>query len=52
MRALYKQEMIRHKIYDIIFVGQSGMDNSPGIRFEISIVDFEESKSFTKRNQK
>ena len=43
--------MTKHKIYENILDRQSGMDNSPGTRFETSIVSMDEAKALTKSNQ-
>ena len=50
-RAFHKQEMTKQKIYKNMLVKQSGMDYSPGIRFQKSLVNMDEEKSFTKNNQ-
>ena len=40
-----------HKIYESIPARQSGMDYSPVILFETSLVNMDETKVFTERNQ-
>ena len=42
---------MKQKIYNNILVRRSGMDYSPGIRFEIVLVSVDEEKSLTKSNK-
>ena len=51
MRESHKQEMTKQKIYENILARQSGVDYSPGIRFQTSIFNMNESKALTKNNQ-
>ena len=50
-RASHKQLMTKHKIYENILARQSWVDYSPVMRFKTSLVNTEESKALTKRNQ-
>ena len=51
MRSFHKQSMMKQKIYKNILMGRSGMDYSPGIRFETIIVNMDKEKSLTEWNQ-
>ena len=42
---------MKHQVYDNILVRRSGVDYSPGIRFETSLVNVDEEKSLTTSNQ-
>ena len=43
-RAFYNQAILKQKIYKNILTRWSGMDYSPGIRFETSLANMEKSK--------
>ena len=47
MRAFHIQEMMKQQIYDNILARQSGVDYSPGIHFQTSLVNMGESKALT-----
>ena len=51
LSAFHKQEMTKQQIYDNMLARQSGMDYSPGIQFQISIINVEEAKESTTINQ-
>ena len=51
IRALHKQAIMKHKIYENILARQSGMYYIPGIRFQTSLFDMDKSKALTKSNQ-
>ena len=48
LRAFHKQAMIKQQIYYNMLARRSGMDYSPGIQFETSIINMEEAKELTK----
>ena len=51
LTALHKQAMIKQQIYDNMLARQSGMDYSPGINFQTSLINMEEAKELTMKNQ-
>ena len=51
LRAFHKQAMIKQKIYDDMLARKSWMDYSPGIQVQTSLINMEEAKSLTIRNQ-
>ena len=51
LRAFHKQAMIKQQIYDNMLARLSGMEYSPGIQFETSIINTEEAKELTMSNQ-
>ena len=51
MRAFHNQAMMKQKIYKNILARRSGVDYSPGIHFQTSLVDMDEAKSLTKKNE-
>ena len=51
LKAFHKQAMIKQQIYKNMFARQSGMDYSTGIQFETSLINAEEAKELTMRNQ-
>ena len=51
MRAFHNQAMMKQQIYENMLVRQSGMDYSPGIQFQTSLINMEESKEITMINQ-
>ena len=51
MRDFHNQEMMKHQIYENILAILIGMDYSPVIYIETSIVNMDESKALTTRNQ-
>ena len=42
---------MNHQIYEDILMRRSGMDYSAGIRFQKSLVNMEEAKLITRKNQ-
>ena len=44
LRSFHKQAMIEQQIYDNMLVRQSGMDYSPGIQYETSLINMEEAQ--------
>ena len=44
LRDFHKKAMIKQQIYDKIIARQSGMEYSPGILFETSIINMEEAQ--------
>ena len=52
IRDFHKQVITKQSIYKSIFASQTGMDYSPGIRFDKSLIYIDEEKSLTKTNQK
>ena len=51
LRALHNQAMIKQQIYENIFARLSGMDYSPGIPFQTSLINMEKAKALTMNNQ-
>ena len=51
LRAFHKQGMIKQRIYENILAWRSGMDYSPGIKFQTSLINMDGSKSPTMSNQ-
>ena len=51
LRALHKQAMIKQKIYENILASKSGMDYSPGIKFQTILINMDEAKALTMNNQ-
>ena len=51
MRTFHDQAMMKQKIYKNILARRSGMNYSQGIRFFKSLVNMEEAKLLTKKNQ-
>ena len=51
LRAFHKQAMMKQQIYENMLARQSGMDYIPGIQFQTSIINMEESKALTMNNQ-
>ena len=51
LRAFHKQAMIKQQIYENMLARQSGMDYSPEIQFQKSLINMEESKELTMSNQ-
>ena len=51
MRAFHNKAMMKEQIYDNIPVKRSGMDCSPGICFQTSLVNMDKTKALTTRNQ-
>ena len=51
LRALHKQAMIKQQIYDNMLARRSGMEYSPGIQFETSIINMEEAQELTMNDQ-
>ena len=43
LRAFHKQAMIKQQIYNNMLARRSGMDYSPGIQFQTSLVNTEEA---------
>ena len=44
LRAFHKQAMMKQQIYDNMLARRSGMDYSPGIQFQTSLINMEEGK--------
>ena len=42
--AFHKQAMMKQQIYENMIARQSGMDYSPGIQFQTSLINMEEAK--------
>ena len=51
LRAFHKQAMITQKIYNNMLARRSGMDYSPWIKFETSIIKMKEAQETTMNNQ-
>ena len=51
LRAFHKQAMIKQKICKNILESKSGMDYSPGIQFQTSLINMDEAKALTMKNQ-
>ena len=51
LRAFHKQAMIKQQIYDNMLARRSGMEFSPGIQFQTSIINVEEAKELNMSNQ-
>ena len=51
LRAFHKQAMIKQKIYENILARQSGVDYSPRIQFQTSLINMDKSKAITMNNQ-
>ena len=51
LRAFHKQAMTKQQIYDNILARRSGVDYSTGIKFQTSLINMEEAKELTMRNQ-
>ena len=51
MRAFHKQAIMKQQIYKNIIARRSGMDYSPGIQFQTSLINMEEAKELTMSNQ-
>ena len=51
LRSFHKQAMIKQKIYKNILARQIGIDYSPGIRSGTSLINMEEAKELTMRNE-
>ena len=46
-RAFHKQAMMKQTIYDNMLARRTGMDYSPGIQFQTSLINMEEAKELT-----
>ena len=51
LRAFHKQAMTKQQIYKSMLASRSGMGYSPGIQFQTSLVNMEEAKEPTMKNQ-
>ena len=51
LRAFHKQAMIKQQIFENIIAGRSGMDYSPGIQFQMSIINMYKAKALIMNNQ-
>ena len=51
LRAFHKQAMIKQWIYENILARRSGMDYSPGIKFQTSLINMDGSKAPTISNK-
>ena len=51
LRAFHKQAMIKQQIYNNMLARQRGMDYSPGIQFQTSLINMEEAKELAMNNQ-
>ena len=51
LRAFHKQAMMKQQIYKNMLARRSGIDYSPGIHFQTSLINMEEAKELTMRNQ-
>ena len=51
LRAFHQQELIKQNIYENILARQSGIDYSPGMQFQISLINMDKSKEITMNNQ-
>ena len=51
LRAFHKQAMMKQQIYENMLARRSGMDYSPGIHFQTSLINMEEAKLLTIINQ-
>ena len=51
MRAFHRKEMIKQQIHKNILARWSGMNYSPGIQFQTSLVNMDEAKALTMNNK-
>ena len=51
LRDFHKHAMTKQQIYENMLASRSGMDYSPGIQFQTSLINTEEAKELTMRNQ-
>ena len=51
LRAFHKQAMNKQPIYNNMFARRSGMDYSPGVQFQTSLIIMQEAKELTMNNQ-
>ena len=50
LRAFHKQAMIKQQIYQNMLARRIGVDYSPGVQFQTSIINMEEAKEPTMNN--